>query len=96
LRLRAKSASGHLSFSDVVAAAGAMRPLPRANGPATRQAYFGRKHGSVETEVVTRDAISGRRPGPIIIEEPDTTVAVPPGWSVERDRFNVLVLTRNG
>ena len=96
LRLRAKSASGHLSFSDVVAAAGAMRPLPRANGPATRQAYFGRKHGSVDTEVVTRDAISGRRPGPIIIEEPDTTVAVPPGWSVERDRFNVLVLTRNG
>ena len=63
LRLRAKSASGHLSFSDVVAAAGAMRPLPRANGPATRQAYFGRKHGSVETEVVTRDAISGRSPG---------------------------------
>ncbi|MGO9060498.1 MAG: hydantoinase/oxoprolinase family protein [Candidatus Binataceae bacterium] len=95
LRLRAKSASGHLSFSDVVAAAGAMRSSPRANGPWMRQAYFGRKHGSVDTEVVMRDAISGRRPGPIIIEEPDTTVAVPPGWSVERDRLNILVLTRN-
>ncbi len=73
---------------------GRCAPSPRANGRSTRQAYFGRKHGGVDTEVVTRDEIS-RAPGPIIIEEPDTTVAVPPGWSVERDRFNILMLTRD-
>ncbi len=95
LRLRAKSASGHMSFSDVVAAAGATASAPRANRPATRQAYFGRKHGSVETRVLGRDEIAQRMPGPIIIEEPDTTVAVPPGWSVEHDRFNILMLTRD-
>ena len=95
LRLRAKSASGHMSFSDVVAAAGAMASVPLAKAPSMRQAYFGRKFGAVDTQVVTREEISTRKPGPIIIEEPDTTVTVPPGWSVERDRFNILLLTRD-
>jgi len=92
LRLRARSASGHLSFSDVVAAA-ASTP-PSANGPPVRRAYFGRMHGSVDTRILSRDEIVERIAGPVIIEEPDTTVTVPPGWSVERGRFDTLTLTR--
>jgi N-methylhydantoinase A len=94
LRLRAKSASGHLTFADVVGAAGAAHTPPGPRSAATRQAYFGRKHGSVDTRVLGRAEIDGRRAGPMIIEEPDTTITVPPGWSVERDRFDVLTLTR--
>ncbi len=72
LRLRAKSASGHMSFADVVAAASAAPASPRAKSSATREAYFGRKHGSVDTRVLTRDEIVERIAGPVIIEEPDT------------------------
>ena len=95
LRLRAKSASGHLSFADVVAAAGVAQTPSQSEGTITRHAYFGRKHGSVDTQVLSRQEIVGRRPGPIIIEEPDTTVTVPPGWSVERGRFDALMLSRD-
>jgi N-methylhydantoinase A len=94
LRLRAKSASGHMSFADAVAAAAGAPPMRRGKGSAVRQAYFGRQHGSVDTRVVSRDEIAACMPGPIIIEEPDTTVTVPPGWSVERGRFDTLILTR--
>jgi N-methylhydantoinase A len=95
LRLRAKSASGHLTFADLVGASGAMQAPPGGRATAVRQAYFGRKHGSVDTQVLSRDEIVVRRRGPIIIEEPDTTITVPPGWSVERDRFDVLALSRD-
>jgi hypothetical protein len=30
----------------------------------------------------------------MIIEEPDTTVVVPPGWSVNRDEYSNLVLSK--
>jgi N-methylhydantoinase A len=92
MRLRAKSASGHLTFADVVAASAASARSARS--AVTRQAYFGRKHGAVDTRVLGRDEIVERKTGPIIIEEPDTTVAVPPGWSVERGPFDILLLTR--
>jgi N-methylhydantoinase A len=95
LRLRAKSASGHLSFAEAVGAASPSAMRSRAPSTVTRQAYFGRKHGLVNTHVLSRDEVTQRRQGPIIIEEPDTTITVPPGWSIDRDRFDVLVLTRN-
>jgi N-methylhydantoinase A len=94
LRLRAKSASGHLSFAEAVGAATASATASRAHSTAMRQAYFGRKHGLVNTHVLERDEITQRRTGPIIIEEPDTTITVPPGWSIERGRFDVVFLTR--
>src|SRR5262249_23372562 len=51
LRLRARSASGHMSFPDVAAAA-ASQSSPRGGRGAIREAYFGRKHGSVATRVL--------------------------------------------
>ena len=45
-----------------------------------REAYFGAEHGSIETPVVARRALSGRTvEGPLIIEEYDATCVVPPG-----------------
>jgi N-methylhydantoinase A len=48
----------------------------------------------VATAVVGRAAI-GREPtpGPLIVEEYDSTVVVPPGATVYRDAFGNLVLT---
>ena len=52
----------------------------------TRQADFGRA-GTLEVPVRTRSQLPGRRPapGPLLIDEYDTTVVVPPGWSVALD-----------
>jgi N-methylhydantoinase A len=31
--------------------------------------------------------------GPLIVEEPDTTVVVPPQWQIQRDGLGNLILT---
>lgn len=51
---------------------GSKPPLPRA-------AYFGPRHGWLQTPVVRRAALSGGHDGPCIVEEYDTTCLVPPG-----------------
>jgi 5-oxoprolinase (ATP-hydrolysing)/N-methylhydantoinase A len=58
-----------------------------------RVADFGTAHGSVEAPVRSRDSI-GREPvdGPLLIDEYDTTVVVPPGWTVRRHASGALVL----
>jgi N-methylhydantoinase A len=33
-------------------------------------------------------------PGPVVVEQPDTTTVVPPGWSVTADGAGNLVITR--
>ena len=58
-----------------------------------RKAYFGRELGLVETEIITRGHLSSEAiPGPVIVEEYDTTIVVPPGCSVRRDEaWNVIL-----
>jgi N-methylhydantoinase A/oxoprolinase/acetone carboxylase beta subunit len=60
-----------------------------------RQAFFGPAHGLLITPLRSRFGLDGPEEGPIIIEEPDTTVVVPPSWTVERNQFGSLVLTRS-
>ena len=62
-------------------------------GDGSRKAYFGRDRGRLETPVISRlDLAEGGTPGPLIVEEYDTTVVVPPGFTVWRDsRGNILL-----
>lgn len=48
-----------------------------------RPAYFGPRHGLLETRILRDRSLLGRRElmGPLIIEEYDTTILAPPGWS---------------
>ncbi len=56
----------------------------RASG--TRTAYFGPEFGPLETPVMTREDLVGRTlDGPMIIEEYDSTCAIPPGYLVTID-----------
>ena len=58
-----------------------------------RRAYFGSEFGRVDTRVVERGFLSGGSvPGPLIIEEYDTTVLVPPGWSARLDAGGNIVM----
>lgn len=58
-----------------------------------RQAYFGPQAGERETRILGRSDLMDRSlAGPLIVEEFDTTVVVPPGWQVELDGYGNIVL----
>lgn len=66
-------------------------PTPKSSRPAT---FFPETHASVP--VFERGALGAGwgREGPLIIEEPQTTSVVPPGFSVEVGSFGELVVGR--
>ncbi|HEY4349170.1 MAG TPA: hydantoinase B/oxoprolinase family protein [Gaiellaceae bacterium] len=69
------------------------RELPDG-GPTSRAADFGPRHGTIEAAVRSRSSL-GAEPiaGPLLVDEYDTTVVVPPGWVVSVDeRTRALVL----
>lgn len=76
---------------------GTMRPpvkSPRSSDAESRQAYFGPGAGAFDTPVFSRGELVGAvTPGPVIIEEYDSTIVVPPTWSVTVDPHNNVVLT---
>jgi len=90
LRLRALASAGSLRFSELLGQAPPAAPVQSG----TRQAYFGPKHGLQRTVIRRRADIDIPQPGPVIVEEPDTTVVVPPEWSASRDEQTNLVLER--
>lgn len=90
LRLRAIASAGRVQFADLVARVSLTPSTQRS----ARQAYFGPTHGSLETHILRRADITEEVSGPLIVEEPDTTVVVPPGWGVKREIQGNLVLTR--
>jgi 5-oxoprolinase (ATP-hydrolysing) len=74
-----------------------VRIAENARGPAThmsRPADFGEAHGTIDTRVLTRAEVPVDDPlhGPLLIDEYDTTIVVPPGWAVSRDPGGVITL----
>jgi len=58
-----------------------------------RAVHFTRGAGATDTPVVDRAAVPGTPiPGPLIVEEYDATVVVPPGARVQRDRSGHLAI----
>ena len=61
-----------------------------------RSAYYGDDHGWIETPIVTRNDLETEgRPGPLIVEEYDSTTVVRPGWSASLDGWNNIVMTKD-
>jgi N-methylhydantoinase A len=59
----------------------------------TRRAYFGPQSGEREARILSRSDLVGKTlAGPLIVEEFDTTVVVPPGWQAEVDGYGNIVL----
>jgi N-methylhydantoinase A len=67
-------------------------------GPvATRPAYFGTVFGTRETPVLRRRQLGFvSRPGPLVVEEYDATVVVPPGCAAHLDRTGNIVIAIEG
>jgi N-methylhydantoinase A len=93
LRLRALANAGRLQFAEL-ANLSAISSNKLAETGRSRQVYFGREQGLLETAIRSRRQITGIQTGPLIIEEPDTTLVVPPGWSVRLDEYSNLVLSK--
>jgi len=65
------------------------------DGPASRPVYFGPNRGWADTPVVSRPDLAGRsEPGPLIIEEYDSTTVVPPTWTASVDEASNIILER--
>nr|WP_246340062.1 hydantoinase/oxoprolinase family protein [Ancylobacter tetraedralis] len=64
---------------------------PRQGEVSTRPAYFG-EEGWLEARIVERHDLAAPLNGPLIVEEPDATIIVPPGWTASLDgRLNILI-----
>jgi N-methylhydantoinase A len=76
-------------------ASGSVR-LPTAdrnrNRPGRRRAHFGRGRAWLDVPVVGRPAIGPGRAGPLLVDEYDATIVVPPGWEARLDENENLVL----
>ncbi len=77
-------------------------PLPQRQGVATSPEQRGRRRVTLSPQrafdaaIVRRDDIETgwRAPGPVIIEQRDSTTLVPDGWSVRCDEWSNLILER--
>jgi len=66
-----------------------------APGRGTRRAFFGPEHGWLDTPVIARGDLAAQpRPGPLIVEEYDTTTIVRPGWTARLAEWNNIHLER--
>ena len=60
---------------------------------AQRDAYFGPDHGVVATSVVDRSSLETKaRPGPLIVEEYDATIVVPPDCAARLDEWGNVAI----
>jgi N-methylhydantoinase A len=72
-------------------------PRPTDHRPGRREAFFGAQHGALPTAVLTDRGALGRdgMAGPLIIEEYDTTIVVPPDFAARLDAMgNVCIEMR--
>ncbi|MEU8360689.1 hydantoinase/oxoprolinase family protein [Nonomuraea sp. NPDC048882] len=71
-------------------------PEPRPPAPATRRAYFPECGGYAEVPVHTRDTLTGELRGPAVVEDAESTIVVPPGWTATLAPDLAVHLTRSG
>ena len=65
------------------------------SGGGERQAFFGPGHGWRPASVLSRSSLCEEpREGPLVVEEYDTTIVVPPGWRASRDGWNNVLVDR--
>jgi N-methylhydantoinase A len=91
IRLRATATATRLRFADLMHS---HAQNGHGGSPTlTRQAYFGPRYGLLTTPIRERVDIDKPINGPLIVEEPDTTVVVPPQWQIHRDGLGNLILS---
>jgi N-methylhydantoinase A len=59
-----------------------------------RRVYFGPEQGWFDAPVISRASLGPPRPGPLIVEEYDSTSVVRPGWTAEKDAGGSIIMRR--
>jgi N-methylhydantoinase A len=94
IRVRASWPAPELSFSELARQELATDAARDPSGT-TRTLYFGPSVGSYETPIIHRRALAaGTRPGPLVIEEAEATILVPPGSTASLDATGSVILRR--
>jgi N-methylhydantoinase A len=62
-------------------------------GSGSREAYFGKQFGLVDTPVVNRGDLDGGISGPVLIDEYDSTIVIPPGMRASCDEEGNVRIT---
>ena len=92
VRLRLLAPAKSFGFADLGAT---FKAASMTESESTRAAYFGPHHGWCDAAVLTRARLGERtRRGPLIIEEYDTTVVIPPGWQADVDSLGNIRLEK--
>ncbi|MEM7253542.1 MAG: hydantoinase/oxoprolinase family protein [Pseudomonadota bacterium] len=94
LRVKGIAPGSRLGFADLTPPT----KLTETNTtPVFRDAYFGAQHGMQPTRIVTRDDLRREsHPGPLIVEEFDTTVVIPPGARAHTDDMGNIWVDLSG
>jgi len=93
LQLCAFKLSGRIRKTDKALPGIPQRKIFSGVGARSRQAYFGRGHGWLDTAILVREDVKTERRGPFIIEEYDTTCVVPPDARARLDDYGNVVIT---
>ena len=94
VRLKATIPTQSLSFSAL--GAHFRQSAKKSAQPGSRRAYFGPQRGELDTRILSRGDLRGQAvAGPVIVEEFDTTVVVPPQWQASVDEYGNIVLAKN-
>ncbi|WP_425569477.1 hypothetical protein [Nonomuraea salmonea] len=75
----------------------AEEPVATTGGtPGSRRAYFPECGGRAEVPVHTRETLGGAGAlcGPAIVEDPESAIVVPPGWTAALTGTRAVHLTR--
>jgi N-methylhydantoinase A len=92
LRLKAIAPTQSLSFKELAESFHASAAQKKSSDE-VRAAYFGSTLGEQPTRILSREALARRTiHGPIVLEEFDTTVVVPPGWAASLDGLGNIIL----
>jgi N-methylhydantoinase A len=92
LRLKAIAPTQSLIFKELAESFHAFAAQKKSSDE-VRAAYFGSALGEQPTRILSREALARRTThGPIVLEEFDTTVVVPPGWAASLDGLGNIIL----
>jgi N-methylhydantoinase A len=94
VRVRAGLPAPALSFEEI--GRQYVDDLSGAEVTGPRPCYFGPTHGWMRADVIGRQHLRSReRSGPLVIEEPEATVLVPPSFTAVLDPTGSIVLSRD-
>lgn len=72
---------------------GALKTMDKLEHRETsRKAYFSKSVGMIESQVIARHDLSGTMAGPLLIDEYDSTIVVPPDATAHLDEFGNVVM----